>query len=76
MHKEEGEMGEEGRSLGHKLNIIDGIIPSVTLSEKYHVTIRFIFFESHYNTLCISLVIYRENLSVDIFTDVLYRGGL
>jgi hypothetical protein len=36
-------MGEEGRSLGHKLNIIDGItdgiIPSVTPSVKYHVTI-------------------------------------
>jgi hypothetical protein len=80
MHKEEGEMGEEGRSLGHKLNIIDGItdgiIPSVTLSVKYHVTIRFVFFESHYNTLCISLGIYRENLSVDIFTDIFYRGGL
>ena len=43
IHKEEGEMGEEGRSLGHKLNIIDGItdgiIPSVTPSVKYHVTI-------------------------------------
>jgi len=80
MHKEEGEMGEEGRSLGHKLNIIDGItdgiIPSVTLSVKYHVTIRFVFFESHYNTFCISLGIYRENLSVDIFTDIFYRGGL
>jgi hypothetical protein len=73
-------MGEEGRSLGHKLNIIDGItdgiIPSVTPSVKYHVTIWFIFFESHYNILCISLGIYRENLSVGIFTDVLYRGSL
>jgi hypothetical protein len=66
---------------GHKLNIIDDIINIIILSVtllvilliklSYHRIIC--LFESHYNTLHHFLSIYRGDLPVDIFIDVLYR---
>jgi len=43
---------EEGRSQGHKLNITEKIISSLTLLVKYHATIRCTFFESHCTPVC------------------------
>ena len=65
----------------HKLNNTDDItsriIQSVTslviLSVKIPCHYIICLFESHCNTLHHSLGIYRENLSVDIFTDIFYH---
>jgi hypothetical protein len=73
--------GEESRLPDHKLNNTDDItsriIQSVTslviLSVKIPCHYIICLFESHCNTLHHSLGIYRENLSVDIFTNIFYH---
>jgi hypothetical protein len=59
-HKKEGEMGEgeggdEGRSIYHKLNIIDDIIDKIILSIKIPCHCTICPFESHCNILYNSL---------------------
>jgi hypothetical protein len=69
--------GEESQSSGYKLNITDDIInkiiPSVTLLVIMSITMQrhhaICLFEYH----CNSFGIYRENFFVGIFTNVLYR---
>jgi len=66
---------------GHKLNIINDIISIIIMSVTSLVVLsikischRIIcLLKSHYNTLHHSLNIYRGDLSINIFTDVLCR---